>query len=103
MPVILNFEAVHQLETFISEFYDPEFLNLDPHIAILSSIEAEIFAFLFKKGEYLVVCLLHPSYEYFYVPPLQELKVNAVFICSVIVTQITDILKRNILETLLLC
>ena len=56
-------------------FLDPEFPNFDPNYASLNSIEAEIITFLLEKAEILVFRFLRPSYEYFNVAPLPELKI----------------------------
>ena len=40
MSAILDFEALHQFETHINGFLEPESPNLDPNHAFLSSIEA---------------------------------------------------------------
>ena len=76
MSAILDFEALHQFETQLNGFLQPESPNFDPNHAFLSSIEAEIITFLLKKAAILVFCLLWPSYKYFNVAPLPELIVR---------------------------
>ena len=76
MSAILDFEALHQFETHINGFLEPESPNFDPNHAFLSSIEAEIITFLPTKAAILVFCLLWPSYKYFNVAPLPELIVR---------------------------
>ena len=76
MSAILDFEALHQFETQINGFLEPESPNFDPNHAFLSSIEAEIITSLPKKAAILFFCLLWPSYKYFNVAPLPELIVR---------------------------
>ena len=76
MSAILDFEALHQFETHINGFLEPESPNFDPNHAFLSSIEAEIITFLPKKAAILFFCLLWPSYKYFNVAPLPVLIVR---------------------------
>ena len=76
MSAILDFEALHQFETHINGFLEPESPNFDPNHAFLSSIGAEIITFLPKKAAILVFGLLWPSYRYFNVAPLPELIVR---------------------------
>ena len=54
MSAILDFEALHQFETHMNGFLEPESANFDPNHAFLSSIEAEIITFLPKKGGHFV-------------------------------------------------
>ena len=76
MSAILDFEALHQFETHINGFLEPESPNCDPNHTFLSSLEAEIIIFLPKKVAILFFCLLRPSYKYFNVAPLPELIVK---------------------------
>ena len=50
MSAILDSEAMHQFETHMNGFLEPEFPNFDPKHAFLRSIEVEIFTFLPKKA-----------------------------------------------------
>ena len=49
MSAILDFQALHQFETYINGFLESESPNFDCNHAFLSSIEAEIITFLPKK------------------------------------------------------
>ena len=49
---------MHQFETHINGFLEPESPNFDPNHAFLSSLEAEIITFLPKKVAILVFWLL---------------------------------------------
>ena len=68
--------ALHQFETHINGFLEPESPNFDPNHAFLSSIEAEIINFLPKKAAILGFWLLRPSNKCFYMAPLPELMVR---------------------------
>ena len=54
MSAILDLYALHQFETHINGFLEPESPNFDPNHAFLSSLEAEIITFLPKKAAILV-------------------------------------------------
>ena len=58
MSAILDFEALHQFETHINGFLEPESPNFDLNHAFLSSIEADIItlSFLPKKAVILFFC-----------------------------------------------
>ena len=93
---------MHQFETHVNGFLEPESPNHDPNNAFLSSLEAEIITFLLKKAAIFFFLLLRPSYKYFNVAPLTELIVrphrpllpNGAFIHSVTVILLTDSTKR---------
>ena len=50
MSAILGFEALHQFETHINGFLEPESPNFDPKHAFVSSIAGEIITFLPKNA-----------------------------------------------------
>ena len=60
MSAILDFKALHQFETHINGFLEPESSNSEPYHAFLNSIEAEIITFLPKKAAFSSL-LLRPS------------------------------------------
>ena len=76
MSAILDFSALYQFETHKIGFLDLEFPNFDPNHAFLSSREAEIITFLMEKAAVFICKLLRPSYIYFNLTPLPELKVR---------------------------
>ena len=82
---------MHQFETHINGFLEPNSSNFDPNQAFLGSIEAEIITFLPKKVAILVLGLFRLSFKYFNMAPLPELIVrpqrpqNGAFICFVMV------------------
>ena len=71
-----SYQALHQFETHINRFLEPESSDFDPNHAFLSRIEAEINTFLPKKAVILLFLLLWPSYNYFNVALLPELIVR---------------------------
>ena len=50
MSAILDRNALHQFETHINGFLEPESPNFDHNYAFLSSLEAEIIIFLPKQA-----------------------------------------------------
>ena len=68
----LGFLSLHQFETHINGFLEPESPNFDPYHAFLRSIEAKIITFLPKKAAIFFFLLL-PFYKYFNMAPLPEL------------------------------
>ena len=67
--------CMHQFETHINGFLEPESSNFDPKYVFLSCIEAEIITFISKKADNFGR-LLQPFYKYFNVAPLPELIVR---------------------------
>ena len=72
MSAIFDFKALHQFETHVNGFLEPESPNFHPNHAFLTSIKAEIITFLPQKVVILFFLLLRTSYRYFNVARLSQ-------------------------------